>query len=107
MVSTVGSDRSDSARQREAGQTAGATSPETDLSSSVPDTVKTMLVRSVTAVVYVEPDGGKAQVFPVDDIVQKYLIEKGNSEVQLENCQSFTFTAASLEQAAVRKTMKN
>ena len=49
--------------------------------------------------------GKQAQVFPVDYSVQKYLIEEGSSEVQIENRQSFTFTAASLEQAPVRKTV--
>lgn len=43
MVSTVGSDQSDSAAERsrhgEAGQTARAMSPVTDLCSSVPDIV--------------------------------------------------------------------
>lgn len=53
MVSAVGSDQSDSARQRsrqeEAGQTARAMSPETDLSSSVPDTVNIVLILSISS----------------------------------------------------------
>lgn len=54
MVSTVGTDQSDSTRQRsmqvEVGQTARAMSPWTDLSSSVPDTVKILLIISLSAV---------------------------------------------------------
>lgn len=40
MVSAVGPDQRDSAGQEEARKTASATSPEADLSSSVPGTVK-------------------------------------------------------------------
>ena len=40
MVSAVGPDQRDSAGQEEARKTTRATSPETDLSSSVPGTVK-------------------------------------------------------------------
>lgn len=48
MLSTVGSYQSDSAGDWQAGNTAGAMSPETDVSSSVPDRLNKLLIISLS-----------------------------------------------------------